>query len=1120
MLVAVASVRYQLRLLGAPVLSESGAARALPGRRAWALLACVALERGLTRARAASLLWPELDEPSARRNLRRELARLKEAGLGDLLASTGDLLALAPGVGCDAAEFAVACEADPELALALAQGPLLEGFELGDAPAFDAWLAERRDAHARRWRSVAGGAAQAREAGGDLRGALELRLRLIDADALAEPEVAHAMRLHEQLGDRTAALALYERCRRALADELGLEPLAETTALAERLRTHERVAPVLPRAVRPAWERLDAPLVGRDAEAARLRDTAAPVLLVEGDAGVGKTRLAQETLRARHTVVLRCTAADRGGALQPVAAVLADARSRLASAERLSALSAATRAELSRLVPDFAEGLPPPAHADAAAQRRFLDALADALDALCGGGTWLVDDLHWADEGTLALVRHAAHRRAREPARHARVVATARSAELAADAQAGPAVLALEREGLLERLPLAPLAESDTLALVRELSGSEGGTLFAQRLQRTTAGNPYHLLETLRFLFDAGELEVDERGGWRTRYDDATADYAELPVPPSVAQTVVERLDRLGAAARRVLEAAALAGDGFTLDDVQPATALSEFEALDGLERALDARLIAEADPGYRFVHDLARSAIDARLGPERRRRVHGRLAQGLIARRGRPGRIAQHLEGAGERAAAVPWRLKAAHAAQAVFARLEALGHLDAALANGAEGDERLECHTLRFRMLRMLGRTPEAQAEAARVVQLAAPLGPGAHYRAAVVQAFAHVDFGRYAEALAVLDARRGDVAPDPADALTLWRLGGTVALHLDRGAEAEAWLSRALELSAQQRGAFRLDIESQLIHTRLSGGALDAAASLCTQALARVSAQDSPLDVATLWIAASRVAESQGDLDGCRQALERAIALMADLQSPLSVFTARVALARVLADHQCLDEARGQLAAVQGHTQLSPRFRYAVELVKARLSWGEGRADEALACLAAAVDMLDEQPAVAVNGRATLARYRALAGDLDGALAVAEAAAAAAGASPPLLAVEAVRAWHALAAGQAAAVAGRLESVLRGPTALDEYWALHQAWVRALLGAARLALGDRPGAQAAVHGLRAVGAIEALAWTVRLAAGDPPAGARALLAAGAVPPVERALLERALADGRPFA
>lgn len=1121
-----------LQLSGAPRLLVAGAERALPGRRALALAAVLAADGPTTRARLAALLWARLDEPSARRNLRRELARLREAGLGALLAGD-EVLSLADGVTCDLADIERAlAQHDPELALALWRGPLLEGVELGDAPAFDDWLAERRAAWQRRWRDATVAAAQAREAGGDLRGALELRLRLVEADPLGEPEVVHAMRLHERLGDRPAALALYERCRRQLAAELGLEPLAETAALAERLRTGERVAAVLPRAVRPAWERLDAPLVGRAAEAARLHDSAAPLLLVEGEPGVGKTRLAQEGLRARSTVLLRCTAAGRGGALQPVAEVLADALARLAGAERLATLPPATRRELARLVPAFdAEAAAAPARTDAAAQRRFLDALADALDALASAdgtpGTWLVDDLHWADEATLALLRHAAHRRARAPERHARVVATARSAELADDPAAGPAVLALEREGLLERLPLAPLAEADTLALVRELSDSGGGELFARRLQRSTAGNPYHLLETLRFLFDAGELQVDERGGWRTRYDDATADYAELPVPPSVAQTVVERVDRLGAAARRVLEAAALAGDGFTLDDVQPATALSAFDALEGLERALDARLIAAAEPGYRFVHDLARGAIDARLGPERRRLVHARLAQGLVARGGAPSRIAQHFEGAGDPVAAVPWRLQAADAAQRVFARREALAHLAAALAAAPDAATRLACHRQRVPLLRDAGDMAGCDAEIERYAALADTAGDAAaQFRAALFRVMRCHDRARFDDALALCLDLETRPAPSPEDRLTLMRLGGFVALHQDRGAMAERWLGEALALATQLADPVRTGVEANLIHLRVSAGQAGEAVATFEHALAHTDAGVPVIERSMLFTAGMRAYEGAGDRARARWCAAEALSRARQVQVLKVVENFLANRMRLELEDGDLDAARATWAEILAGAEASawtlPRQQFLFGGLQGRLAWAEGRADDAIAALEAACRALDGDPGAASNAHGLIARYRALRGDFAGACRAAAAAAAAQKeVPPPLLLHEAVLAWRALAQGDAAAARARLVAAFAVPPALDEFQRLHQDLAACVLGAAHAALGDTAAALDAVRPVGSSPALVALALAVRLAAGDAaaPAAARALLQGGRVPPVERGVLERALAGTPPF-
>ena len=469
-------------------------------------------------------------------------------------------------------------------------------------------------------------------------------------------------------------------------------------------------------AARPSWPQL------------RERGGVAAVLL-EGEAGVGKTRLAQEVLRAGSTVAVRCEAIASEAPLHAVTEALRallEAPERLA---RLDSLGADDRREVARLLPALAAGrephsrshrpdgatdaaptaaqeetASPTALASMAARQRFLDALGEALDRLAGpGGCVWIDDAQWADESTLALIAHLANRRARDPTRHVALLVAARPLETSAAVAARDAMRRLERSGLVLRVPLAPFGADDTLQLVRELSGSGRGERFAARLQESTHGNPYFLLETLRYLFDAGELRIDAEGRWETAYDDA-ATYGRLPVPPTVREAVIERVERLGAPSRRVLEIAALAGDGFTLDLLRPASALDEWQAVEGLELSLQAGFVSGSVQGYRFSHELVRDAIAGQLSEERRRMIHHRLADALIERRGAPVRIATHLERAGLGATAVPWRIAAAAAERRLYAWREALDQLDAAAAHATELADRRDVARQRIELARLL--------------------------------------------------------------------------------------------------------------------------------------------------------------------------------------------------------------------------------------------------------------------------------------------------------------------------------------------------------------------------------------------------------------------------------
>jgi len=739
----VTSNAFRLELFGAPRVLQRGAEVRLPIRKSLALLAYLAVEGRTTRAKLAALFWGESGDEAARRNLRRELHRLREAGLAEAIATDDQTVALAPGVESDVAEFAAAESSRPEVALALYRGPLLDGFEVDEAEGFETWLAARREHYAQRWSQSAGAEATRLTAQGDPRAALALHLRLIEADALQEAQFVAAMRLASQLGERSRALELYERCRATLQRELGLEPLPDTTALAEQIRAAERLAPYAEPAVSAGLAELAAPCVGRDDVLDALRSAGARVRLIVGEPGVGKSRVADEYARGAATrLLIAGSELTRNAPLQAVTTALAGALADGRLQQYLQTLDDARRHELARVLPGLdgpqaqAEGAHSSSDSPAARKARLLEAVGAALRALAADGVIVFEDLHWADALTLDLVEDLAHRLARQRAEAPVIVITARAQELADHAAAQALMLRLERAQLLQRFDLAPLDAAATTELVQRLSGSSGGTVFAQRLQHATHGNPFFLLETIRFLFASGELAVDERGQWTTRYDEATSDYAELPVPPTIQQAVLERVARLGPAARRVLETAALAGDGFTLDEVQPATALSDWEALDGLERAGGASLIRGAERRYRFGHDLVRVALDGSLGAERRRLIHLRLADTLAARHAEAGRVAWHYDRAGERAAAAPWHLAAARAAEQVFAWRDAVAHVDRALSATDDPATSFDLHRQRFGYAQLLYDHAAMQADIEAMQQLVAGGGlpPAAEQQALV--------------------------------------------------------------------------------------------------------------------------------------------------------------------------------------------------------------------------------------------------------------------------------------------------------------------------------------------------------------------------------------------------
>lgn len=684
-----------LDLLGPVQLRCDGRVLPLTVRKTAALLVLLALAGPQPRGRVVALLWPGLDESTGRRNLRRELARLREIGAAPAVLAEADRLRLAPGLHTGPAAAIDRDDAPPGLA---------EGLELDDAPEFMQWLAAERQRGQRRALEQLEAAAAEAEARGERAEALRLLERLLAADPLQERHHRQAMRLLAASGRREAALARFRACRELLRDELGLAPMPETEALAAELAAGAGDAsapsPAMPPAPRPGAAAAPPPcataarlppllppllpFVGREAEVARLerawRDAA--TVLVEGEGGVGKSRLVVDFVAAHgpHAVV-RCHPAD---AQLPLASLARALRVLAGPAPSTTGLPGWVVAELPRLLPEL--GPPPPRALRSEGEReRLADAIAIAWQHW-GTGNFdavVLDDWHLADGASQALLpRLLARRDAALPLREWLVYRP----ELP---PAAAAQLARLREGGAVHLALGPLAADAVYELLQRLSGAERPERFARRLAGATGGHPFHLAETLRHLAEQGLLQADAAGVWCTPFDVDTHDYRELPLPATVRDAVLARVQRLAEPARRVLDAAALAGEPFRAAQLAGACALGEVECELALEQALDARLLQERPDGagFAFAHDLVPQALVQSMDPARQRRVHRRLALCAEAAGAAPATIALHFEAGGEPLRALPWRLRAAELAMQLLALDEAIAHGRQARADAGAG-------------------------------------------------------------------------------------------------------------------------------------------------------------------------------------------------------------------------------------------------------------------------------------------------------------------------------------------------------------------------------------------------------------------------------------------------
>ncbi|MFN2134373.1 MAG: AfsR/SARP family transcriptional regulator [Candidatus Promineifilaceae bacterium] len=290
-----------LYLLGSPRVELDGAAIEVRPRKALALLIYLAVTaEPHTRDFLATLLWPESDQRLARRALSNRLSELRQA-LGEGWIDAGhETITLRPGCRLDTADFqrlSAGEHASPESlleAVTLYRDDFLSGFTLPDCPEYDEWHyfqseSLRQDLAAALERLV-----ETLSDRGDYETAVPHARRRLALDPLHEPACRRLMRLYAQSGRQSAALRQYDLCRQALAEELGVEPQEETTALYHEIQTESFVRLARQRHNLPAQT---TSFIGREAELAEiarlLRDEVGCRLLnLAGPGGIGKTRLA------------------------------------------------------------------------------------------------------------------------------------------------------------------------------------------------------------------------------------------------------------------------------------------------------------------------------------------------------------------------------------------------------------------------------------------------------------------------------------------------------------------------------------------------------------------------------------------------------------------------------------------------------------------------------------------------------------------------------------------------------------------------------------------------------------------------------------------------------------
>jgi len=377
--------------------------------------------------------------------------------------------------------------------------------------------------------------------------------------------------------------------------------------------------------------------VGRQRELAELRSALeeslagrGQMVMLVGEPGIGKTRTAQELTsyaQSRGSQVYwgRCYEESGAPPYWPWVQAIRDYVQQ-STPDRLQTEMGPGAADIAGIVPDIDAKLPslpvPPALEPEQARFRLFDSITRFFKTAARSQPMVLvlDDLHWADEPSLLLLRFIAQQLQDSCIL---VVGCYRDVELSRQHPLSGTLAQLSREQGFQRHLLRGMSREETGLLVEAASGIHPSPPVVDTVYAHTDGNPYFMTELVRLLMSQGELV--ESGATTSQ---------GLRIPEGVREVIGQRLNRLSEPCNRVLSTAAVIGREFSLDQLGKLhEELSEDQLLEGLEEALGARLIEELPQTvgrYQFAHRLAQETLTQELSLTRRVRLHARIATGL----------------------------------------------------------------------------------------------------------------------------------------------------------------------------------------------------------------------------------------------------------------------------------------------------------------------------------------------------------------------------------------------------------------------------------------------------------------------------------------------------------
>lgn len=638
-------------------------------------------------------------------------------------------------------------------AIALYNDDFLAGFTLRDCPEFDDWQFFQAEGLRQQLASTLERLVYGCNAQNEHEAAIAYARRWLTLDPLHEPAQRALIQAYDQSGQPAAALRQYEEYVALLEEELGLPPEEETTTLYEAIKAKRLFGPFIKAESRPdrsegklaapppaqqpgqasgrpeqieaepdhsppagqppnsakdatgeaaPLERLPvppAPLVGREVEYQQLLDALAQtrngrgqVVFIEGEPGIGKSRLAQEV--ARHAQLQgvgviwhKCYPSEQAmpyQALVDLSAKMLDAW----PASTFSQIPPPLLAELAQLAPEILmtfPNLPPlPNGLAEARQARLFRALHQFVVAPAQKGALIlvIDDIHWADHVTLQFLHHLTHQIAAHPVL---LICTFRTEDVALDVELATSVAAMQREAHVTHLRLARLTPQDANSLIESLSIPAYAAELGHWLYRETEGNPFFLMTILQSLQEQGVLPTEPDANWSLNLQSLQAASTQLTLPDALRQSVRDRLRRVPPPAQQLLDITAVYGRRFDFSALQAITGENAVTLLNMVEELTARRLLREEEEGriYDFNHDKIREVVYHDLSRMRRVLLHRQLAQALEPLYSHEvGRLAEHFEKGEVWDKAVAYLAQAGERARQFFAMEEALDFYNRAIA------------------------------------------------------------------------------------------------------------------------------------------------------------------------------------------------------------------------------------------------------------------------------------------------------------------------------------------------------------------------------------------------------------------------------------------------------